>query len=78
MRSSICNSLYSLYLDDEETISRVIEENSEGTPDLTFETDEEVKQNIWIIKDEEVLNKIYPVLADAARYIPKSFAANNV
>ncbi len=71
MRTTAANisPIYSLYLDDEETISRVIEENSEGTPDLTFETDEEVKQNIWIIKDEEVLNKLTKLFENKQLFI---------
>lgn len=71
MRTTAANisPIYSLYLDDEETISRVIEENSEGAPDLTFETDEEVKQNIWIIKDEEILNKLTTLFEDKQLFI---------
>ncbi len=71
MRTTAANisPIYSLYLDDEETISRVIEENSECAPDLTFETDEEVKQNIWIIKDEEVLNKLTALFENKQLFI---------
>ncbi len=71
MRTTAANisPIYSLYLDDEETISRVIEANSEGTPDITFETDEEVKQNIWIIKDEAVLEKITKLFENKQLFI---------
>ncbi len=71
MRTTAANisPIYSLYLDDEETISRVIEEHSEGTPDLSFETDEEVKQNIWIIKDEEVLNRLTSLFENKQLFI---------
>lgn len=60
MRTTKANMspVYSLYLDDEETIARLIEENSHRQPDITFVTDEEITQNIWIVKDKEVTSKI--------------------
>lgn len=61
--------IYSLYLDDEEAISRIIEANSEGSPDLSFVTDEDVTQNVWIIKDEDVLNKITSLFEDKQLFI---------
>ena len=60
MRNTKANTspIYSLYLDDEESIAKLIEENSELDPDISFNSTEGVKQNIWIIKDPGVLSKI--------------------
>lgn len=61
--------IYSLYLDEEETIARLIEANSEDEPDVTFTTSEEVKQNIWVIKDKAVLDRITALFANKRIYI---------
>ena len=60
MRATKANTspIYSLYLDDEEAIAKLIEENSEYDPDISFDSTEGIKQNIWIIKDPAVLSKI--------------------
>lgn len=60
MRATGANTspVYSLYLDDEETIARLIEENSERTPDISFTSDEDIVQNIWILDDAVICSKI--------------------
>ncbi len=60
MRTTGANTspIYSLYLDDEETISSLIESNSDGAPDICFTSDENVEQRIWIVKDSETVAKI--------------------
>lgn len=60
MRETGANTspVYSLYLDDEETIARTIEENSEREPDISFTSAEGIKQHIWVIKDKDTVNKI--------------------
>ena len=60
MRQTAANTspIYSLYLDEDEKIASVIDKNSDCTPDLTFVTDEGVRQNIWIVTDESVCNEI--------------------
>ncbi len=60
MRTTKANMspVYSLYLDDEENIARLIEENSHRQPDITFVTDENITQNIWVVKDKDVIDKI--------------------
>ncbi len=71
MRATGANTspVYSLYLDDEETIANLIEKHSEGEPDITFTTDEDVVQNIWIIKDEKTNAKITELFADKQIFI---------
>lgn len=71
MRATGANTspVYSLYLDDEETIARIIEKNSDGEPDLTFTTDEGVIQNIWIVKEDEVISKISKLFEDKQIFI---------
>ena len=70
MRETAANTspIYSLYLDEEETIARLIEANSEGEPDISFMA-ADVKQNLWIVKDKEVLNRITKLFANKKLYI---------
>lgn len=70
MRETAANTspIYSLYLDEEETIARLIEANSEGEPDISFMA-ADVKQNLWIVKDKEVLNRIIKLFANKKLYI---------
>ena len=60
MRTTDSNlsQVYSLYLDENKEIAELIESFSDSEPDLTFVTDENITQNIWIIKDENVNSRI--------------------
>lgn len=71
MRTTAANisPVYSLYLDDEETIARLIEENSDGEPDISFTTGEQIHQNIWVIDDETVTERISGLFADKQLFI---------
>lgn len=71
MRATKANTspIYSLYLDDEESIANLIEENSEAEPDVSFESTEGVQQNLWIVKDADVLNKISLLFEDKKLFI---------
>lgn len=70
MRATAANTspIYSLYLDEEETIARLIEANSEGEPDISFMA-ADIKQNLWIVKDKEVLNRITKLFENKKLYI---------
>ena len=52
------SQIYSLYMDPDQAIADIISECSDGTPDISFTTKENVIQNIWIIKDPEIINVI--------------------
>ncbi|MBQ2615129.1 MAG: DUF1015 domain-containing protein [Clostridia bacterium] len=52
------SQIYSLYRDDDKRIARLIEAQSDRNPDLSFVTDENITQNIWIVTDEELNNRI--------------------
>lgn len=52
------SQIYSLYMDPDQAIADIISECSDGAPDLTFKTKENVIQNVWIIKDPTLLNVI--------------------
>lgn len=71
MRATGANTspIYSLYIDDEESIARLIERNSDGTPDISFTTPENVKQNLWIIKDKAVNAELTKMFEDKKLYI---------
>lgn len=71
MRETGANTspIYSLYLDDEENIAELIEENSEGAPDISFMSGEGVRQNIWIVTDKEVTGEITRLFEDKQLFI---------
>ena len=48
------SQVYSLYMDENKEIAGLLENYSDGEPDFSFVTDENVTQNIWIIKDAAV------------------------
>ena len=50
--ASNMSQVYSLYMDEDKAIARLIEEQSDRKPDLTFITKESITQNIWMITDE--------------------------
>ncbi len=60
MRSTGANTnpVFSLYYDDEETIANLVEECSDAAPDISFVTDEGVRQNIWVVTDEKIISRI--------------------
>ncbi len=47
------SQIYSLFLDEDNSIESIIVKLSGGTPDVTFVTEDNITQNIWIIDDEE-------------------------
>ncbi|HIV86230.1 MAG TPA: DUF1015 domain-containing protein [Candidatus Monoglobus merdigallinarum] len=52
------SQIYSLYMDPDQAIADIISECSDGAPDITFTTDDNVIQNIWIIKDPAIIGVI--------------------
>lgn len=71
MRATGANTspVYSLYPDEEEAIAKLIEENSDGAPDISFESCEGISQNIWIIKDKEINSKISSLFENKQLFI---------
>lgn len=71
MRATGSNTspVYSLYNDDEETIAKLIEENSDSDPDISFMASDDVRQNIWIIKDTAVTSKITELFENKKLFI---------
>lgn len=52
------SQIYSLFLDEDLEVEFLIKSYSQGSPDVSFVTDDGIKQNIWIITDEEKTKKI--------------------
>ena len=61
--------IYSLYLDDEEKIARLIEENSDRDPDVSFVTSNEIKQNLWVVTDQDVISTISALFENKKLFI---------
>ncbi len=52
------SQIYSLYMDPDQAIADIISECSDGAPDVSFTTKDNVIQNIWIVKDPVMINVI--------------------
>lgn len=52
------SQIYSLYMDSDQAIADIISECSDGAPDISFTTKENVIQNVWIIKDNDMINQL--------------------
>ncbi len=71
MRATGANTspIYSLYLDDEETISNLIEEASDDAPDISFVSGDGIRQNIWIVTDEATTSRITTLFENKQLFI---------
>lgn len=71
MRTTASNlsQVYSFYIDEEEAIGGILEEETKKTPDLTFVTEENITQNVWVIKDKEVNGRISRLFEDKQLFI---------
>ena len=60
IRSAHANTspIYSLYSDEEQELADLINDMSDRDPDISFTTQEDVIQNLWVVTDEEFLNKV--------------------
>lgn len=63
------SQVYSLYLDEDKSVARLIETLTEREQDLTFVTPEKITQNVWIITDEEINGKFTDMFADKQLFI---------
>ncbi len=71
MRTTGANisQIYSLYLDDDKSVHAVISEQSAREPDIHFTTPDGIIQNIWIIKDISVTQKITALFENKQLFI---------
>lgn len=71
MKATGCNfsQIYSLYMDEDNSVFSVIEEASKGAPDAEFTDDENVTHRMWNIFDENTIKKITEGMADKKLYI---------
>lgn len=50
--------IFSLYIDDDISISSIIVAHSQRKPDISFETPEGITQNLWVVCDEDFISSI--------------------
>lgn len=67
--ASNLSSVYALYMDDDKTVARLLEEQSDRTPDLAFVTDENVNTRIWIVTDEDLNCRISGLFGDKQLFV---------
>ncbi len=71
MKATNCNfsQIYGLYMDEEHTSLSTIDEYSKGTADLEFTDTDNITHRMWIITDENVLNKLVTDFEERKIYI---------
>ncbi len=61
--------IFSLYNDSDISISSIIVANSSKKPDVTFETEEGITQNLWLIEDEDTINQLQECFKDKQLFL---------
>lgn len=61
--------IYSLYMDGTGELTAILYDITLRQADVTFTTDENVQQNIWVVKDSSLLEKITAAFADKQLFI---------
>ncbi len=61
--------IYSLYVDETGELTTILYDITLRPADITFTTDENVQQNIWLVKDTALLKKITTAFADKQLFI---------
>lgn len=67
--ASNMSQVYSLYMDDDKAIARLLEEQCDSAPDLTFVTEDNITQNVWIITDDALTGRISELFAEKQVFI---------
>lgn len=63
------SQVYSLYMDEDKEISDLIEAWSDGAPDISFVSHENITQNLWVITDETVNARLSQLFEDKQIFI---------
>ncbi len=63
------SQIYSLYMDEDKSVSSKIEALSGGEPDISFQTDDGIVHNLWCVYDKEAIEYITDKLSDKKLYI---------
>lgn len=71
MKATGCNfsQIYSLYMDEDNSVFGLIDGASKGTPDSEFTDDDNVTHRMWRLTDTDTVNKITEKMADKKLYI---------
>lgn len=71
MKSTSCNfsQIYSLYLDEENKTSNIIDTFSKSSPDIEVKDTEGIIHRIWSITNKEIINKIESQFKNRKLYI---------
>lgn len=71
MKATNCNfsQIYGLYMDEEHTSLKTIDENSTGAADLEFTDDDNITHRMWIVTDEAVIEKLSKDFTERKIYI---------
>lgn len=71
MKATGCNfsQIYSLYMDEDNSVFGLIDGASKGAPDSEFNDDDNVTHRMWRLTDTDTINKITEKMADKKLYI---------
>lgn len=71
MKTTGCNfsQIYSLYMDEDNSVFSIIEEASKGAPDTEFTDDDNVTHRMWNVFDADTIREITEKMAEKKLYI---------
>lgn len=71
MKATNCNfsQIYALYMEEKHLTLKTIDECSQCTPELEFTDSDDITHRLWIVTDEEIINKLIDDFAYRRLYI---------
>lgn len=63
------SQVYCLYIDEEKKINRIIEQIASSKPDISFKSEDGIEQNLWIVRDDEMIKSIQEGFCDKQLFI---------
>ncbi len=71
MTAAECNfsQIYSLYMDEDNSVFSIIDGASKGNPDAEFIDDDNVTHRLWLVYDEKIISEICTRFLDKKLYI---------
>lgn len=61
--------IYCLYMDEKQEIRNIMEKITKTDADISFVAEDNIKQNVWIVRDDEIIKKIQDCFAQKQLFI---------
>lgn len=63
------SQVYCLYIDEEKKINAIIEEITAVKPDISFKSEDNIEQNLWVVRDDEIIKRVQEGFSDKQLFI---------